>query len=146
MINSGSYQILLKIKREIELEIGHLGSYKFQKGFYFYTGSARKNLKQRIERHIRKEKKLHWHIDYLLNSNDVKIIDIFLFYSTSREECDRNKEVLELQGSSLPCKNFGSSDCSKCFSHLVRFKYKKDINGYLKKIKKFSYYSLRELI
>lgn len=143
-MNSGSYHILLKIKREKELEIGYLGRQKFQKGYYFYTGSAKKNLIQRIERHIRKEKKLRWHIDYLLNSDDVEIIDIFLFYSHLSEECDRNREVFELQGSSQPCKHFGSSDCSKCSSHLVRFKYKKDIKEYLKKIKNHSYYLLKE--
>jgi hypothetical protein len=38
-----------------------------------YTGSAKRGLDARIERHIRHDKALHWHIDYLLTSPGVRV-------------------------------------------------------------------------
>ena len=36
----------------------------FNAGYYMYVGSAKANLTKRIERHKRKRKKMHWHLDY----------------------------------------------------------------------------------
>jgi len=35
-------------------------------------------LENRINRHLRKEKKMHWHIDYLLASENAKIARVFV--------------------------------------------------------------------
>ncbi len=58
-----SYQLLIRIGRPIRLRIGALGVQEFPAGHYLYTGSARRNLEARIHRHLRREKKLRWHID-----------------------------------------------------------------------------------
>ena len=71
-----SYQLLIKVTKDIDLKVGKLGRFIFPVGSYVYTGSAKTNIDKRIERHLSKEKKLHWHIDYLLNNDAVKIIDI----------------------------------------------------------------------
>ena len=65
-----SYQLHINVKDDIEIEIGKLGRFKFLRGNYIYTGSAKKNIDARIARHIykSKDKKLYWHIDFLLNS------------------------------------------------------------------------------
>ena len=71
-----SYQLFINVTKEINLKVGKLGRFIFPIGSYVYTGSAKKNIDKRIERHFAKKKKLHWHIDYLLNNDAVKIIDI----------------------------------------------------------------------
>ena len=68
-----SYQLFIKIVEEINLKVGKLGRFIFPAGYYVYTGSAKKNIDKRIERHLAKKKKLHWHVDYLLNNDAVKI-------------------------------------------------------------------------
>ena len=71
-----SYQLFINVTKEIDLKIGKLGRYLFPVGCYVYTGSAKKNINKRIERHLSKKKKLHWHIDYLLNNDAAQIIGI----------------------------------------------------------------------
>ena len=118
-MNSGSYRLHIRVKKNISLQVGALGTIKFPKGDYFYTGSAMKNLRQRIERHKQKAKPQKWHIDYLLANEFVKIIKIEIFPSETREECEKNREILNLPNSWIPAKEFGSSDCRTCPAHLV---------------------------
>ena len=121
-MNSGSYRIFLLLEKPICLKIGALGSYKFQPGIYVYTGSAMSNLEKRVERHKLRSKPKHWHIDYLTTNKNFQIIKIETFLSTEREECDKNTEILLLPDAEIPVRHFGSSDCSRCPSHLVYFK------------------------
>ena len=120
-MNSGSYQIHINVSKNIALTVGKLGKFTIYKGYYIYTGSAMRNLEQRVARHKRKNKILKWHIDYLLASRYCKIIRIDIFPSEVREECIRNMELIDLPNTYIPIKGFGSSDCSNCPSHLVGF-------------------------
>jgi|TARA_B100001964_G_scaffold165519_1_gene181783 Uri superfamily endonuclease len=107
-----SYQLYLSIKKEIMIQIGKLGKFKFPKGDYVYTGSAKKNIDQRIKRHESKNKKLHWHIDFLLNDKNTEIKKVV---KSNIPECKLNQKT---KGNILINK-FGSSDCkNKCKSHL----------------------------
>ncbi len=112
----------MKLTKDSVITIGALGEKLFRKGYYIYTGSSMKNLKQRVERHKRKQKKMHWHIDYLLQNNNLEIIEIKVFPSFRREECERNLILQSMPESEIPVNGFGSSDCSKCTSHLIYFK------------------------
>ena len=106
-----SYQLFINVSKEIDLKIRKLGIYLFPVGSYVYTGSAKKNINKRIERHLSK-KKLHWHIDYLLNNDAAQIIDI---KKSEMIECNLNKKT---NGTRI-IKGFGSSDCNLCCgSHL----------------------------
>ena len=118
--DSGSYRIYIRLKKTIKIEIGSLGLKLFDKGVYVYTGSAMRNLHSRIERHKRKDKKIRWHIDYLLNNQNVEIINIDSFPSDKREECLLNMELIE-KGAIVTIHKFGSSDCRTCPAHLVYF-------------------------
>jgi len=119
-MNSGSYQIFIKLNEESVIKIGSLGEILFKKGIYIYTGSAMKNLSQRIERHKRKDlKKIRWHIDYLLDCENTQIIDIEIYPSSVREECNRNQKLLTRKDTFIPAPGFGSSDCRICKTHLV---------------------------
>ena len=108
----GSYVLLIELKEDTTIKVGKLGKIFFKKGFYAYIGSALNGIEQRIQRHIRTDKKTHWHIDYLLKHAIVR--DVFYKESNNREECNiahKLNEKLE----SVP--SFGCSDCS-CKSHL----------------------------
>ena len=69
----GTYCLLIHLKQDSKITIGKLGEKNFQKGYYIYVGSALNSLKTRIQRHLRKEKKIHWHIDYLLNKHTSRL-------------------------------------------------------------------------
>ena len=108
----GAYLLVLELQNKTSLQVGKLGLVDFQKGNYVYVGSALNGLEQRIQRHLRSQKKTHWHIDYLLPYT--KIIDVFYKESTRREECTIasvfEKNLIDISG-------FGCSDCA-CNSHL----------------------------
>ena len=79
-----------------------------------YTGGARRAIEARIERHLSKVKKFHWHIDYLLGADGVCVRKVFRH---AEDECTVNQQV---HGSVLT-KGFGASDCrSGCVSHLKK--------------------------
>ncbi|MCX6153467.1 MAG: GIY-YIG nuclease family protein [Candidatus Kapabacteria bacterium] len=118
--NCGAYQIHIKISRRIKILIGAFGIYNLEKGYYIYTGSAMKNLSQRIDRHKRAEKKIHWHIDYLLSNKYVQVIKIDSFPSETRMECELNQNIANQAGISFPIAGFGSSDCKTCMAHLIK--------------------------
>jgi Uri superfamily endonuclease len=124
----GSYILLIESKKDFEVVIGKLGKLNFKKGFYVYVGSALNNLESRINRHLRTDKKIHWHIDYLLNLTD--IIDVFFKESSKKEECTISNEF-EKRLKFL--KGFGCSDC-KCKSHLFYGKYD-EIKNIINKLK-----------
>lgn len=122
----GVYCLLINIARDINVKIGALGNMNFEKGGYAYTGSAQNNIEKRVARHLSKDKKLKWHIDYLLNNKNVKISKV-LYKETGRkeEECETARELMK---HSKIIKGFGCSDCS-CSSHLMasaKFKRIKD--------------------
>jgi len=117
----GAYVLFIELSKNGEIKIGALGKVKFKKGFYAYVGSAMNNLEKRVARHLRKEKKLHWHIDYLLMRADVK--EIYFRENSKREECLIAKKFAKDFKS---VKNFGCSDC-KCESHLF---YVENLKGF----------------
>lgn len=118
-MNQGSYQIMVAISADVAFSCGALGEISLGKGLYVYTGSAMRGLDARVARHRRKEKKLRWHIDYLLAQPNSAIVEIRVFPSPDREECVRNR-ILTDGGAVVPIVGFGSSDCRECPSHLVR--------------------------
>jgi len=61
----GIYALLIW-SEEKDLPVGSLGTIHFREGYYVYIGSAQKNLRKRMERHLKKKKKMRWHIDYFL--------------------------------------------------------------------------------
>ena len=111
------------MKKSEKLDIGHLHNmHKYRKGYYVYIGSAMNSLVARINRHLSDDKKLHWHIDYLLENKSSEIRDIIFNISDKRIECDL-ASTIALNGEEVP--KFGCSDCN-CSSHLIYFKRKRD--------------------
>ena len=118
----GCYILIIELKNDITIQIGKIGNILFQKGFYAYIGSALNGLEQRIYRHLRKEKKIRWHIDYLLQHG--RIIKIFYKENNKKEECSIAKK---LEAELFSISNFGCSDC-KCNSHLFNGTFKDILN------------------
>ena len=115
---SGIYHLLIQLLQSQEIIVGKLGLFRFPAGYYVYTGSALNGLEARVARHRRKEKRLHWHIDYLLQY--AKIIDVVCHVTTERLECEYNRQIINLPDAQIIVPRFGASDC-KCDAHLVYF-------------------------
>ncbi len=122
----GSYILELHILKDIDIEIGSLGLITFKKGDYLYIGSAMgetgsSTLINRVKRHLKPShlKKIHWHIDYLLEDGNVVLYKIYLIPCSFKLECIIAQELLNISDDYV--NKFGSSDC-RCKSHLVYFK------------------------
>jgi len=112
----GAYQLLIHLGEPKRIKVGALGEFLFPKGFYVYTGSGMGGIEGRVARHLRRRKKLRWHIDYLLQH--ASVVGVREVEAVKRVECRLNEEVLSLPGARVIAPGFGSSDCS-CPSHLV---------------------------
>jgi Uri superfamily endonuclease len=108
----GVYVLLMKLEVTREINIGRLGLISFRPGGYAYVGSAMGSFKGRLGYHLKKNKKQHWHIDYLLES--AVISDVLTIETEVRLECAIARALGE-RFESIP--GFGSSDC-QCKSHL----------------------------
>ncbi len=108
----GTYLLVMVLPNDTTVMVGKQGTYQFQKGWYVYVGSALNGLEQRVLRHLRKEKKVHWHIDYFLPH--VQMVNIFYKENNRREEC---RVASAFQRNFAAIAGFGCSDCC-CSSHL----------------------------
>ena len=107
-----SYQLLIEVPAPVRVRVGRLGAFDWPAGRYVYTGSARRQLEARLARHQRPDKRLRWHIDYLLAAPGVRIARI---RRSAREECSWNQATQR----TVPVRGFGASDCrAGCGSHL----------------------------
>ena len=113
----GSYLLILRLHQPITLRIGRLGTYAFPAGYYAYAGSALGpgGLAARVGRHLRREKRLHWHIDYLLEVAEVE--DVRMEPGADRLECAWARRLLDA-GGVVVAPGFGASDC-RCPTHLI---------------------------
>lgn len=109
------YRLLLLLRAERTIHIGRLGTFRFPAGYYVYVGSALRGLGARLDRHLRREKKLHWHIDYFLQHAQVIGVKIC---GSEETECGLAQKSLSLPGALVPVRGFGASDC-RCGGHLV---------------------------
>ena len=113
----GTYVLIIEMVGDTELKIGQRGLLTFCKGYYAYVGSALSGLESRIRRHLRKpgdEKRLHWHIDYLLADPAVRVTEVVCSESEKRKECEIATYLVAHLDHIM---HFGCSDCS-CSSHL----------------------------
>ena len=136
---SGTYFLVIYIPQLVDCTIGKLSSWHFEAGYYIYVGSAMEPAKslssapfpspanyhpgallRRVIRHCRppSQKKLHWHIDYLLQDPRIQIQRIGLLPSDRKIECECAELISSIADSSVL--GFGCSDCH-CQSHLFYF-------------------------
>ncbi len=116
MIRKGTYVLAIALGSDLDIEVGALGTLSFGKGIYCYVGSALGGLDSRVERHLRKDKVLKWHADYLTTRADS--VEAYISYPDYIDECELAR-LAEQYGMEPSHKGFGCSDC-KCRTHLFR--------------------------
>lgn len=104
--------LLIPLPEEQTITTGRLKATYFPCGYYAYVGSAMGGFESRLNRHLKSDKKPHWHIDYLLEK--ASISQIILCETKDRAEC-AIAQALSCRFDAIP--GFGSSDC-QCRSHL----------------------------
>jgi len=123
----GVYTLIIFLSKDTSFNVGKLGFQSFPRGYYSYTGSAlglgATSLSHRILRHLRREKRSFWHIDFLLAQKDAVVTSVVAAPTTNRKmECDINSYIKEKCQAEVPVPGFGASDCGKnCRSHLLYF-------------------------
>lgn len=114
----GVYVLVIDMKSKVDIRVGQLGTIPFTPGKYLYVGRAKRYLQARLRRHLRNDKKIFWHIDYLLQ--DARLEDIWLKRGFI-DECQTAAAILSASPEgSCPAPGFGSSDC-RCPSHLIYY-------------------------
>jgi Uri superfamily endonuclease len=108
----GTYILFMRFPFSMPMIIGGLGKIEFKEGYYAYVGSALGGLEHRLSRHLRQEKTLHWHIDYLLLR--ALIYDVMVIEGEEKRECQIASKLADHLSY---VRGFGSSDCN-CSSHL----------------------------
>lgn len=132
---TGSYALVLRLPSRRKITVGKLGTVAFPRGYYIYFGSALGGLKARTSRHLRHDKKLHWHADYL--SAEVPWTQVWQLADGQRWECvwaDQATDIASAtHGVTHPAPGFGSSDC-KCLTHLVRVNNPREVRDLLRRL------------
>ncbi|MEE2969249.1 MAG: GIY-YIG nuclease family protein [Pseudomonadota bacterium] len=113
----GAYVLIMESKRPIPVAIGSLPETTLPPGQYAYVGSARGpgGIRARVTRHLRRDKKLHWHIDRITTATEITDIRTY----PGGDECGLVAKILAHPGAHHPIIGFGSSDCRNCASHFV---------------------------
>ncbi len=121
--NKGSYILVIDLAEDTRLTIGRLGTFEFPAGLYLYCGSALNGLEPRIRRHLRRDKKRHWHIDHL--TAVAPVVEVWWVLDEERWEC-RWANAITGRGGQVVALGFGSSDC-RCSTHLLRWEQRRDL-------------------
>ena len=116
----GTYALILASSSDRLLQIGKLGQFLLQPGYYVYAGSAfgPGGIQARIAHHVKISQRPHWHIDYLRPV--LRLDEIWYSYDSEKYEHRWADTLRRLKGARLPVPGFGASDCS-CRSHLMLF-------------------------
>ncbi len=113
--DKGTYILLISLKKAQNIKPGKLPEVYYKKGTYLYVGRARTGLRARLSRHIQSQKKLFWHIDYLLQKSEIAAIWIRQNYFAECHTADMIRNFLPETAQVI--RGFGSSDC-RCLGHL----------------------------
>lgn len=127
-MEKGTYCLIFKIG-DLKLKVKSGKEFSLKSGYYVYVGSAfgSGGIDKRVGRHLRKEKKKHWHIDYVTTTESFKPVTVLKFKGL-KVEC---QIASFLQKREEPVLGFGSSDC-KCPSHLFKVKSPEDAANLLR--------------
>ncbi|MGD8939462.1 MAG: GIY-YIG nuclease family protein [Gammaproteobacteria bacterium] len=118
MLNQkGTYALILQSNSTRKIQIGRLGKLALNSGYYLYVGSAfgPGGLKSRLDHHLKRAIKPHWHIDYLRRYT--KVIEIWYTTDAVRREDDWVTNMTKIPHVNIAYPGFGASD-SNSVSHL----------------------------
>lgn len=108
----GAYALWLRLDAPLLATAGRVGAL-LAPGDYLYCGSAKGpgGLRARLARHMRREKRAHWHVDQLTAAG----VALGAFIAVGGDECALNAALATLP---VPIPGFGSADCPRCAAHL----------------------------
>ena len=118
----GVYVLVFRLDAPLAVQVGRLGRQTLPAGHLLYVGSAfgPGGLRARLARHLRAQKRVHWHIDVL--TSVISPVAYLCDASGRRLECQWAQHLANLPGAYIPVPGFGSSDCrSGCAAHLIAF-------------------------
>ncbi len=120
----GAYLLLVELSKPLSLTLAGKPRV-LRPGCHAYCGSAcgPGGLAARLARHLRAEKRPHWHIDRLTAAG--RIGPVFAWPGGS--ECGLVTALCRLPGARIPLPGFGSSDCRACPAHLVQLPASQDL-------------------
>lgn len=118
----GVYMLLVRLRRAARIASARR-MWQLRAGWYVYVGSAQRGLHARIARHLRPHKRLHWHIDYLLQHGKIAAVKIMPGVPRAMEA--KVAQALSSLPAGTPVPGFGASD-SPASSHLVYFRRRVD--------------------
>jgi len=135
----GVYILIILLKKRSQLKVGALGDKTFSPGYYSYTGSAMgkgsSSLPLRVSRHQGTKKKVHWHIDYLLNNENSSLEAVIVLPSEEKIECRVNQLVKRALKAETLVPKLGASDCTEnCDGHLLFFPEIKRTDSLIRKV------------
>lgn len=110
----GTYILVFRLKDGVKARTKY-GFTLLKPGIYAYVGSAfgPGGLKARISRHLRREKKIHWHIDWITTREEFQPVEVWIVVGERMET--KFAELLASRFEAVP--GFGASD-SQEDSHL----------------------------
>ena len=113
----GAYVLVIALDAPLDPAIAALPEAALPAGNYAYCGSARGpgGLRARVRRHLRHDKRAHWHVDRLTLAGRILAVGV----APSASECTLLSRILETPGASVPVSGFGSTDCRRCPAHLA---------------------------
>ena len=110
----GAYLLIIHLPEDITLRV-RKRVFHLRKGFYVYVGSAMNGLGRRLRRHFCGRRKLHWHIDFLLE--EARLVRAYAVFSNERLEDELS---IAVSGVGEGIEGFGASD-RRLRSNLYRF-------------------------
>ncbi len=121
----GIYALVIEMKRNLTVSVGALGILSFSRGSWVYIGSAMgtgsTSIENRLQRHFRTQKAIHWHIDYLLNAGANPKAAV-VAESNTQMECKLAMLLTNHQSFKQGPTGFGASDCkASCNTHLFSY-------------------------
>lgn len=113
----GAYLLIIKLSSPVRLRSRTIERGLLAPGDYIYAGSAwgAGGIKARAGRHLKQRKRRHWHIDDVTEAADF----VHPIAVPGGCECDLIQLLVTSGRFSIPVRGFGSSDCSRCDSHLL---------------------------
>jgi Uri superfamily endonuclease len=130
----GTYALVLSSAGNGTIRVGRLGELALRPGFYVYVGSAfgPGGLRARITRHMKRVKRLRWHVDYLRAVSEP--MEAWFTSEPNRRECEWAEALRLMPGAEVPLAGFGSSDC-RCRSHLFFFRRRPTVSAFGKRVR-----------
>ena len=112
---AGAYALLIELPRPTTLT--RFPDVTLPTGNYVYCGSAYGpgGLRARIARHLRQEKPMRWHLDFMTRCGTARTV----LAQPGGNECALMAALIAHPGTGIPIPGFGSSDCRQCPAHLA---------------------------